>query len=205
MNRPSTPRNPIGTVPPPILTHPQRDRSSRLGYGLAVLMALVGATAAALWAVTAFLDQVQRPEQFARTEAPGVTSVTITQTGSHVVYIEATGRARITHADVTVTGPEGTDVEVNPYTMDLRYDVPGSPGALGTAVAVFDAERTGTYQVGTTAVPAAGPTTLAVGDDLAPQVIRDVAVPSTVGVLILLAGIGIALATWIHDEQRNRS
>jgi hypothetical protein len=95
-------------------------------------------------------------------------------------------------------------VQVRPYALDLRYDVPGAPGALGTAVAVFDADRTGTYWVGTDAVVAGGTTTLAIGDDLAPEVIRSVAVPTTIGVLVLLAGIGVALATWIHDERKSR-
>ena len=59
-------------------------RPPRRGYGLAVLVAVVGAAAASLWAVTGFLDQIQRPEQFARTQVPGIASVVITQTGSHV-------------------------------------------------------------------------------------------------------------------------
>ena len=135
---------------------------------------------------------------------PGIASVEITQTGSHVIYVEGAGPVELTAADLTVIGPQGAPVQVRPYALDLRYDVPGAPGALGTAVAVFDADRTGTYRVGTEAVLAGGTTTLAVGDDLAPEVIRSVAVPSTIGVLVLLAGIGLALATWIHDERRSR-
>ena len=135
---------------------------------------------------------MQRPEQFARTEVPGITSVAITQTGSHVVYVEGAEPVELTAADLTVIDPKGTPVEVAPYALDLRYDVPGAPGQVGTAVAVFDADRTGTYQVGTQAVAADQSTSLAVGDDLAPEVIRTVAVPSTIGVLVLLAGIGLA-------------
>ena len=179
--------------------------NGRRGYALAVMVAVIGATVAALWTVTGYLDQVQRPEQYARTEVPGVASVAITQTGSHVVYVEGAGPVRLSAADLTVTAPQGSQVAVSPYSLDLRYDVPGTPGQLGTAVAVFEADRTGTYQVGTRAVVADRDLTLAVGDDLAPEVIRSVAVPSAIGVLVVLAGIGVALATWIHDARRAQS
>jgi hypothetical protein len=172
---------------------------------LAVLIAVIGATAAGLWAVTGFLDQVQRPAEFARTEVPGVTSVAITQTGSHVIYLEGDAPDTLDAADLIVIGPQGAPVAVRPYALDLSYDVPGAPGQVGTAVAVFHAGLTGTYQVGIQAVPAEGTTRLAVGDDLAPEVIRTVAVPSTIGVLVVLAGICLALATWIHDRRRTQS
>ena len=204
MDRPTTPHHPLGpgahaSVPP------ARAHRGRRGYGLAVLVAAVGATAAALWAVTGFLDQIQRPDEFARTEVPGIASVEITQAGSHVIYVEGAGPVALDAGDLTVTGPQGSPVEVRPYALDVRYDVPGAPGALGTAVAVFDADRTGTYRVGTETVLAGGTTTLAVGDDLAPEMIRTVAVPSTIGILVILAGIGLALATWIHDERRSHA
>lgn len=202
MDRPNTPHSPFR--PGAVAFRYPRARDDRRSYGLAILVAVVGATAAALWAITGFLDQIQRPEQFARTEVPGITSVEITQTGSHVIYVEGTGSVELASADLIVIGPQGTWVEVKPYELDLRYDVPGAPGEVGTAVAVFDANRTGTYQVGTQAVAADQSTGLAVGDDLAPEVIRTVAVPTAVGVLVLLAGIGLALATWIHDERRSR-
>ena len=203
MDRPNTPQSNVR--PGAVAFRYPRARDDRRSYGLAILVAVVGATAAALWAITGFLDQIQRPEQFARTEVPGITSVEITQTGSHVIYVEGAGGAQITAADLTVSGPQGAPVQLHPYALDLHYDVPGTPGALGTAVAVFDAERTGTYQVATDAAVADGTTTLAVGDDLAPEVIRSVAVPSAVGVLVLVAGVGLALSTWIHDERRTQS
>lgn len=203
---PTPPRTPVSPGPAAVVSlDAGRPRHGRRGYGAAVLVVVVGAAAAALWAVTGFLDQIQRPEQFARTEVPGITSVAITQTGSHVVYVEGTGSVDLAAEDLSVIGPQGAPVGVRPYSLDLRYDVPGTPGRVGTAVAVFDAERTGTYQVGTQADTDARTATLAVGDDLAPEVIRTVAVPSTIGVLVVLAGIGLALATWIHDERRNQS
>lgn len=202
MNRPTTPATPGPTA---ALPHARgAPGSGWRGYVLAALVALIGATAAVLWAVTGFLDQLQHPEQFARTAVPGEAAVAITQTGAHVVYVEGTGSAQISAADLTVVGPQGEQLAVRPYTRDLRYDVPGAPGHMGTALAVFDAERTGTYRVGAPAVPA-DPTTLAVGDDLAPGVVRAVVVPSIIGVLVLLAGIGLAVATWIHRDRRSQS
>lgn len=201
MDRPSTSQNPLS---PGATAFRYRAGDGRRSYGLAILVAVVGATAAALWATTGFLDQIQHPEQFARTEVPGIASVGITQTGSHVVYVEGTGSVELAAADLTVIGPRGTYVEVRPYELDLRYDVPGAPGQVGTALAVFYADRTGTYHVGTQAVAADQSSSLAVGDDLAPEVIRTVAVPTVVGILVLLAGIGLGLATWIHDERRSR-
>ncbi len=194
-----------------------RADATRRGYVLAVLVALVGSMATALWAVTGFLDQVQRPEEFARTEVPGVMSVELSQAGSHVIYVEGAGPVRLTAAALSVIDPEQVTVPVHPYDLDLRYDVPAHPGRLGTAIATFDADRTGTYQVGTLAgladigvsEPGASesgvPVTLAVGDDLAPGVLRSVAVPTVIGVLGLFTGIGLALATWINDERRKQS
>ncbi len=204
MNHRDTPR---ATPAPGLETaaaHRTGAGNGRRGYGLAVMVAVIGALAAAVWAVTGYLDQIQRPEQFARTEIPGTASVAITQAGLHVVFVESAGPADLTAADLTVIGPSGAPVGIRPYALDLRYDVPGTPGQVGTGVAVFTADRTGTYQVGTQAI-STDKKTLAVGDDLAPEVVRAVAVPSTIGILVVLVGLGLALVTWIRDERRSQS
>ena len=205
MNRPTTPRGPVPSGPRTVISRDTWTHDGRRGYGLAVLVAVIGAMAAGLWAVTGYMDQVQRPDRFVRTEVPGVMDVAITQPGSHVVYVEGAGPAQLGAADLTVISPQGATIAARPYSADLRYDVPGASGQLGTAVAIFDADRTGTYEVSTQALSADRTTRLAVGDDLAPAAIRTVTVPSAVGVLVVLAGFGLALATWIHDERRNHS
>ena len=199
------------TASPPAARAARAD-ASRRGYVLAILVALVGTMAAALWAVTGFLDQVQRPEQFARAEVPGVVSVDLSRAGSHVIYLEGAGQVQLAAGDLSVVDPQGVAVGVRPYARDLRYDVPAQPGRLGTAIASFDADGTGTYLIGTQAATAnadvsesGAAMTLAVGDDLAPGVLRTVAMPAVIGVLALLAGIGLALATWMTDERRKQS
>ena len=60
----------------------------RLSYGLAVLVAVIGVTTAAIWGVTGVLDQVQQPEGFVRADISTGVSVTLTQVGPHVIYYE---------------------------------------------------------------------------------------------------------------------
>ena len=98
-------------------------------------------------------------------------------------------------------------VTVRPYKLDLRYDVPGRPGVLGTAVAVFDADRTGSYVIRTDATQAlAGDAQaqLAVGDDLAPSTVRAIAIPGLAALLSLVAAITLAARTWSRPERRTR-
>ena len=60
MDRPNTPQSNVR--PGAVAFRYPRARDDRRSYGLAILVAVVGATAAALWAITGFLDQIQRPE-----------------------------------------------------------------------------------------------------------------------------------------------
>jgi hypothetical protein len=118
------------------------------------------------------------------------------------VYVEGAEPGHVSATDLTVVGPQGAPLPVEPYALDLRYDVPGAPRRTGAAVATFAADRTGTYLVGIEAD--LDRATLAVGDDLAPDVLRSLLVPSAVGALAVLAGIGLALVTWGQDERRTR-
>lgn len=169
----------------------------RLRYTLAALLAAVGVAAAVLWGVTAILDQTQRPEEFVRVDIPGEVSVSITSTGPHVVYYEG-DEPRPAPEDIDVIGPDGAGLPVRGYGADLRYDVPGTNdargegGEVGSAVAVFTTERTGTFVVGS---EASAPGALAIGDDLAPGVARAIVVPALLGVLAVVGGFVLAVST----------
>ena len=101
-------------------------------------------------------------------------------------------------------------VPVRPYRLDLRYDVPGKPGVLGTAIAVFDADRTGSVVLRTDATVHTDATVgdaqaqLAVGDDLAPGTVRAIAIPGLAALLSLVAAITLAARTWSRRERRTR-
>ena len=182
----------------------------RLRYGLAVLVAVVGVTTAALWGVTGVLDQVQQPGRFVRADISNSVSVTLTQVGPHVIYYEGHDPTAVSADQLKVLDAAQQAVTVRPYKLDLRYDVPGKPGVLGTAIAVFDADRTGSYVIRTDATVHTDATVrdaqaqLAVGDDLAPGTVRAIAIPGLAALLSLVAAITLAARTWSRPERRTR-
>ena len=176
-----------------------------LSYGLAVLVALVGMSTAMVWGVTGVLDQVQQPEAFTRADISGTLTVTLTQVGPHVIYYEGEGPAAVPSGQLTVVDAARRAVAVRPYGRDLRYDVPGRPGALGTAVGVFETDHTGQYVIATNATVADARAQLAVGDDLAPATIRAVLLPGLTALLSIIAAIAIAaVATWSRRERKDQ-
>ena len=186
----------------------------RLRYGLAVLVAVIGVTTAALWGVTGVLDQVQQPGRFVRADISAGVSVTLTQVGPHVIYYEGRDPTAVSADQLKVLDAAQRAVTVRPYRLDLRYDVPGRPGVLGTAVAVFDADRTGSYVIrtgsyvirtdATQALAGDAQAQLAVGDDLAPGTVRAIAIPGLAALLSLVAAITLAARTWSRRERRTR-
>jgi hypothetical protein len=154
----------------------------------AILVATAGLAVGLIWGLTALVDQVQRPGEFTRTPLPGQVQVALTQPGPHVIYHEVAPDSGATRslpaAEVDIRDPDGALVPVEPYSADLRYD---HDGVLGSAVGLFSAPRTGTYLV--TAADGAGVGgAIAVGDDLAPGVIRAIALPAlTAGGALVVA------------------
>lgn len=159
----------------------------------AALVAGAGLAVSLIWALTALVDQVQRPAQFARATLPGQVQVELTQPGPHVIYHEAapgsgateSATGSLSASEVDIRDPDGALVPVEPYGADLRYD---HDGVLGTAVGLFSAPRTGTYLV-TVADRSRVGGAIAVGDDLAPGVVRAIALPTltAVGALAVAA------------------
>lgn len=182
----------------------------RLRYGLAVLVAVVGVSTAAVWGVTGVLDQVQQPGRFVRADLSAGVSLTLTQVGPHVIYYEGADPTAVSADQLKVLDAAQQAVAVRPYGLDLRYDAPGKPGVLGTAVAVFDADRTGSYVIRTDATDATDATVrdaqaqLAVGDDLAPGTVRAIAIPGLAALLSLIAAITLAARTWSRREPRSQ-
>ena len=172
-------------------------------FGLAALVAIIGVTTAVVWCVTGILDQTQAPAAFAPAQVPGTVSLVLTQVGQHVVYYEGDDPTALSAGQLEVTAADGAAIEVRPYAHDLRYDVPHRPGVIGTAIAVFDADRTGSYSIGTKATVAEPGARLAVGDDLAPATVRAIAGPALLAFLSVLAAVAGAVHTWTRRNRRS--
>ncbi len=200
-------------------TSPKNTRPVRSGIGLrltiAAAVAVVGLTASIVWAAVGLADQTRRPADMMTTRTPGSVIVQITRPGTHVVYLESVvpTAARdlvpslaLTASDVTVTGPDEQIVETRAYTLDMRYDAPrGGSGAVGQAFAAFDADQSGTYVVATDVALADTTARMAVGDDLAPGVLRAILLPMLTGIFSLIAAIVLAVRALLRFGHQNRS
>lgn len=179
---------------------------------LAAAVAVVGLTASIVWAAVGLADQARRPADMVTTTTPGAVSVQITRPGTHVVYLESVVPAAsrdsapsltLTATDITVTAPDGTSVPTHGYSLDVRYDSPRGSDVVGQAFAAFDADEPGVYGVATD-VSLSDPTArIAVGDDLAPGVLRAIGLPLLTGVFSLVAAIVLAVRAVAQVARRS--
>ena len=182
---------------------------------LAAAVAVVGLTASIVWAAVGLADQTRRPADMVTTTTPGSVIVQITRPGTHVVYLESlvptvardlAPSLALTASDVTVTGPDKQTIETRAYTLDMRYDAPrGGSGVVGKAFAAFDADKSGTYVVATDVALADTTARIAVGDDLAPGVLRAILLPMLTGIFSLIAAIVLAARALMRLGQQTRS
>jgi len=194
-----------------------RPLGSSIGLHLtmAAAVAIIGLTASIVWAAVGLSDQIRRPADMVTTRTPGSVIVEITRPGTHVVYLESavpTAARDVDHdlglglapSDITVTGPDSQTMEVRPYTLDVRYDSPRGASAVGQAFAAFDAAQSGEYVVATDVTLLEETARLAVGDDLAPGVLRAILLPILTGVLALAVAIVLAVRALLHTGRQNR-
>ena len=194
-------------------------RSRQIGTGgrlaLAAVLAAVGVTASIAWAAVGLSDQTRRPAEMVTTTTPGSVSLEIGRPGTHVVYLESAVPTEVrgldpvlglSVSDLRVSDAGGTPVQVEPYTHDLRYDAArGGSGVIGQAVAVFEAGEPGVYLVSTSAQLGDPTARIAVGDDLAPGVLRAVLLPLLSGVLSLVLGAVLAARALIGAAQQDHT
>jgi len=198
---------------------PSTPHPRQLGTGarlaLAAAVAAVGLTASIAWTAVGLSDQTRRPAEMVTTTTPGSVTLEIDRPGAHVVYLESAVPTAIrsldpilglTAGDLRVIDAEGTPVEVDPYPRDLRYDAArGGSGVIGQAVAVFEAGEPGVYVVSTSTRLGDPTARIAVGDDLAPGVLRAVLLPALSGVLSLVLAAVLAARALSRAARRDRT
>lgn len=109
--------------------------------GVVAVMGLVAGIAVGVWG---YLDALDEFDAFPRLAAPGVTEVVVDDPGSVVIYHVGAGAPDLADLQLSVTGPSGSVVAVQPYESELIFE---TGDGQARAVASFDAVGTGTYQV----------------------------------------------------------
>ncbi len=175
----------------PLIHVPSRPVPVRLAMAAAV--AAVGLTASVVWAAVGLSDQTRRPAEMVTATTPGSVTVRIARPGTHVIYLESAVPTAVRDLD-PVLGLTATDL-----TVDRSRGVHRRRAPLHARPAVRRASRwlrcrrsgrrdvrrrpVGRYVVATD-VRLADPTArIAVGDDLAPGVLRAVLLPMLTGLL----------------------
>lgn len=179
----------IAPSPPP-RTH---DRSSRSWFWPGIGVAAIGLIVGLAIGVTSFQNSQQQVADFARSSVPGIVTLQVDEPGRQVVYYEGDLSVGLEDLVVDITDGAGANVAVAPYGSELIYETTG--GSLGRAIATFDADQVGAYEVNVSGMDAGQVT---VGESFA-----RLALPGIFAGLAI-AGISLAagLALWLVSVVR---
>jgi len=211
---------------PPIPPRHARARPSTAGYWVAAVVAVLGLTAAFLWGAIGIHTTQDRLDGFARLAVPGVTTVSVTDPGTMVIYHEsaaevaryatptATGRpaTRWDPATRTVVTVPVADEAPTWEQLGLQVTGPGGaamPVATYRSSARYDLEpgRAGravaTFQAATPGpyrVSAArapeGGATLAVGEDIARSLVVTTLGATILALVTVLVAVPLVIVTY---------
>ncbi len=118
-------------------------RPGRLWYWAAALIFLVGLAGAVLIGTRGVSSFTRAISQMERISIPGNAQL-VFDDGGQVIYFEQRNVGADPGLDFEVRDAAGAQVDVQPYIGDLTYT---SGGVSGKAVATFDIEQQGTYEV----------------------------------------------------------
>lgn len=167
---------------------PGRARKSWLWPGIGV--AVFGLAAGLALGITTYQDSQREITTFARTTLPGTAIVQVDEPGPQVVYYEGGRSVSVDSLMVAVTDPDGGSVVVAFYEGELIYET--TDLVLGRAIASFDAERIGAYDVEVSGIDIGQ---ITVGDSVARLALPGVLAGLAIAGLSLVAGFSL----WLYS------
>ena len=174
---------------PAAATH---NHSSESWFWRGVGVATVGLVAGLALGITTYMGSQQEIDGFARTSVPGSVNVQIVEMGPQVVYYEG-DESVIDNLVVAVADPNGTAVATAPYEAELIYET--TDLTLGRAIASFDADQIGAYDV---EVSGADSGQITVGESVARLALPGVLAGLAIAGLSLVAGFSL----WLYSILR---
>jgi hypothetical protein len=170
------------------------------GYLIAGCLVIAGISVGVGLIVSGIRTYVDKVEGFQRFEAPGSLAVNLAE-GGHSIYFERPGLDDddpFPPISVSVTDPEGDEVDLDRYDTDVSYSVSGHDGR---GAWTFDADDPGTYQV--RADGSGGE--VAVGRGIGARFAGSVV--AGVGLLLLAPVLGaiVALVTFLRRSKAKRA
>ena len=135
-----------------VSTAPARPRltPSAWWYVAAGAIAVAGMVAGVWMMVEGVGRVLEGVEDFDRTDVPGTLTVTIEDPGGYSIYHEFPGasdsgsRSPVPEPDLSITNPDGDDVQLRPYTSLVTY----AWGTIeGRGLYTFHADEPGTYEL----------------------------------------------------------
>jgi hypothetical protein len=167
-------------------------------YWLAVVVILIGLAGAGIWIATTALNVVDDVAGFSRNSVPGSVFVSVDTPHTMLVFYEGDASVTMRDLDLKVTGPQGQSVAVKTYDLHLQYEAP--LGGLANAVASFQTEEPGQYQVATAYANERG-AELAVGPSFTKSVVTVVVGAIAIGLVTLAGAIALIIVTYTRRSR----
>lgn len=185
-----TETQPTLATSPPSRTH---NRSSRSWFWPGIGIAAIGLIVGLAVGITSFQNSQEQVDAFARSSVPGTVTAQVDQPGRQVIYYEGDLDIGLEDLVVDITDAAGVSVAVAPYGSELIYETTGA--TLGRAIATFDANRVGAYEIEVSGIDTGQVT---VGESFARLALPGIFTALAIAGLSLAAG----LALWLVSALR---
>jgi hypothetical protein len=194
----------IANGPPPR----PRAKASTLGYWLAAVIMLASLIGGGVLVVFTGFDTYDRLTDMPRAAVPGDVTFDVTKAGDQLVYYIGDADTSWRELGLTVTGPDGRDVQVKNclFATDCAriaaYDRSDERVTHPDfAVATFRADQTGGYEIATSAGAEKG-AEIAVGENMVGSVILRLSGALVIVLAGIATGVTLIIVTAVRRSAR---
>jgi hypothetical protein len=192
----------VGPAPRP------RRRPSALGYWLAGIIMLAGLIGGGVLVGVTGFGAYERLTDMPRAAVPGDASFDVTKRGDQLVYYIGEADTSWRELGVTVTGPNGQDVQVKSDLLGMKIAIAAHEhrGEYAShprfAMATFRADETGRYEIATTSAAEHG-AEIAVGENLVGPVVLGLFGALAVVLACIATGVVLIVVTAVRRSARH--